>query len=332
MNSRNWTYGVVPSGGLVVAALVMMMGHADTASGQQVPRVRTPEERFADLKGYPFAPHYVEVNGLRMHYLDEGQATKGTFLLLHGEPSWSYLYRNIIPELVKAGYRAIAPDMIGFGKSDKVTDPAWYTLDAHAGMLRGLIERLDLRNLTIVVQDWGGPVGLVTVVDMPDRFDRLFILNTWLHHPEYKTTQALRDWNQRAPSVDFSQINGRPWAQKSPDDLETLSAAYRAPFPPGRPEMQVGAHRWPWMLPFMNPKEGGAARTSAAYAALAHWAKPAHVIFGDQDAVFTVEWGKEFAAHIPGATFDVIEGAGHMVQEAGAPLAQLMLRRIAEER
>lgn len=332
INSLNGWYRAVRTGALVVPALVMMMGDATTASAQQVPRVRTPEERFAGLKGYPFAPHYVEVNGLRMHYVDEGQATKGTFLLLHGEPSWSYLYRNIIPELVKAGYRAIAPDMIGFGKSDKVTEPTWYTLDAHSGMLRGLIERLNLQNVTIVVQDWAGPVGLVTVVDIPQRIDRLFILNTWLHHAEYKTTQALRDWNQRAPAVDFSELSGRPWVLKSPDSLETLTAAYRAPFPPGHPEMQVGAHRWPWMLPFMNPKEGGAARTSAAYATLARWTKPAHVIFGDQDAIFTVEWGKEFAAHIPGATFDVIEGAGHMVQETGAPLAQLMLRRIAEEK
>lgn len=253
-------------------------------------------------------------------------------ILLHGEPSWSYLYRNLIPVFVNAGYRAIAPDMIGFGKSDKVTEPEWYTLDAHVDMLRKLVERLDLRNVTIVVQDWGGPIGLVNVTDMPDRFARMIILNTWLDHPGYTTTQALRDWNVRARSVDFSRISGQAWALKSPDPIETLAVAYQAPFPPDRPDLQIGAHRWPWMLPFMNPKEGGAARTATAYAALAQWKKPAHVIFGDGDAIFTLEWGREFAAHIPGATFDVIEGADHMVQETGAPLAELILKRIREER
>lgn len=320
--------------GLAVAAgaALLVVGSAAPTAAQAVPRARTPEERFANIKGYPFAPHYAEINTLRMHYVDEGRAEKGTMLLLHGEPSWSFLYRNMIPVFVRAGYRVIAPDMIGFGKSDKVTEPSWYTLDAHVGMLRGLVERLDLRNVTILVQDWGGPIGLVTATDMPERFARLMIMNTWLDHPGYKTTQALRDWNARAPNVDFSALGGRPWLQGSSDDPETIAAGYSAPFPPGRPDLQVGAHRWPWMLPFMNPAEGGAARTAAAYEKLASWRKPAHVSFGDRDAIFTVAWGREFAAHIPGATFDVIEGAGHMVQETGAPLAELMLKRIAEER
>lgn len=322
--SRRSRRGVVAA----CATLLMLGASVPVVHGQQVPRVRTAEERFTNLPGYPFAPHYVEVNGLRMHYVDEGRATKGTFLLLHGEPSWSYLYRNIIPVLTKAGYRTIAPDMIGFGKSDKVTDENWYTLDSHVAMLRGLIETLDLRNVTLVVQDWGGPYGLVNAAEMPDRFVRLFILNTWLHHDGYKYTQALRDWNARSQGVDFMQIGGNPWQLRSPDSPEVLQRAYRAPF--DTPQSQVGARRWPWMLPFKNPNEGGADRQGRAYAALGAWKKPAHVIFGDQDQVFNVEWGKEFAAHIPGATFDAIPGAGHMVQEVGAPLAELFLRHIGQ--
>jgi len=308
---------------LTAAALVSVTSSQVLA--QTVPRVRTTESRFANLKGYAFAPHYQEINGLRMHYVDEGTAVRGTMLLLHGEPTWSFLYRNMIPVFVKAGYRVIAPDMIGFGKSDKVTDPNWYTLDAHVGMLRGLIERLDLRNITVVCQDWGGPYGLVNATEMPDRFSRLVILNTWLHHEGYEYTQALRDWNARSQSVDFSNIGGANWATYSPDDAETLRVAYSAPFE-GR-ETQIGALRWPWMLPFMNPREGGAERQAKAYAALGRWNKPAHVIFGETDEVFNVEWGKKFAAHIPGATFDIIPGAGHMVQEVGAPLAELILKR-----
>ena len=311
---------------IVAAASVLVVAHV--AHAQPVPRVRTAEARFANLKGYTFAPHYAEINGLRLHYIDEGQATKGTILAVHGEPSWSYLYRNMIPVFVRAGYRVIAPDMIGFGKSDKVTEPSWYTLDAHAGMLRGLIETLDLRNITLLCQDWGGPYSLVNVADMPDRFARLVIFNTWLHHDGYTYTQAIYDWNARSQSVNFMQIGALPWLARSPDTADTLQIAYRAPF--DTPDTQVGAFRWPWMLPFKHPTEGGAERQARAYAFLATWKKPAHVIFGDQDAIFTVEWGKAFAAHIPGATFDVMPGASHMVQEVGAPLAELILQRIGK--
>ena len=292
------------------------------------PRIhRTPEERFTGLAGYPFAPHYLETAGLRMHYLDEGSGAAGVMLLLHGEPTWSFLYRNLIPVFTAAGYRIVAPDMIGFGKSDKVTDAGWYTLDAHVAMLRALIEHLDLRDVTLVCQDWGGPVGLINATDMPERFSRLIILNTWLHHEAYAYTDALRAWNAHAPSVDFSRMGTGPFGG-SPDSPETIMAGYQAPFE--GPETQTGAFRWPWMLPFMNPKEGGATRQAQAFDRLANWTKPAHVIFGDADAVFDVTWGQAFAAHIPGATFDTVKG-GHMVQEIGRPLAELILDRIASE-
>ena len=295
------------------------------------PVYRTPEERFTNLRGYPYTPHYVELNGLRMHYLDEGPGESGTMLLLHGEPSWSFLYRNLIGTFVGAGYRCVAPDSIGFGRSDKVTDPAWYTLDAHVGMLRGLIETLDLREIALVCQDWGGPIGLINAVDMPDRFERLVILNTWLHRQDFPYTPALHAWHQRSQSVDFSRMGAGPWQIGSPDPVDVLQAGYGAPFPVDAPEAQTGAFRWPAMLPFANPVDGGAARQEAAYAALASWHKPSHVIFGALDQVFPPSWGEEFARHIPSATFDVVEGAGHMVQEVGAPLAELILQRISAE-
>lgn len=297
-----------------------------------LPVYRTPDERFQDLRGFPFSPRYIEVNGLRMHYVDEGAADAGTMLLLHGEPSWSFLYRNLIPSFVAAGYRCIAPDMIGFGRSDKVTDPEWYTLEAHVAMLRGLINALDLQRVTLVCQDWGGPIGLVNAVDAPERFARLVILNTWLHRAGFPYTDAVRAWHQHAATIDFSMIGAGPWLAGSPDPADVIQAGYRAPFPPDAPDAQVGAHRWPWMLPFIHPIEGGAGRQEAAYSALAHWTKPAHVIFGALDQIFPPSWGKEFASHIPGATFDVIDGAGHMVQEVGPPLARLMLDRFGSPR
>jgi len=141
--------------------------------------LRTPEDRFAFLPDYPFTPQYHIWQGLRMHYVDEGSGAP--VLLLHGEPTWSYLYRKMIPLLTAAGYRAIAPDYIGFVKSDKVEDDNWYVIERHVEAIRSLIETLDLQQITLVVQDWGGPIGLRQAVDMPERFRRLVILNTWLY-------------------------------------------------------------------------------------------------------------------------------------------------------
>ena len=315
---------VVLSG--IVGMFLCLMLSAVTAQELRSDAHRTPEARFAELEDFPFEPHYIEIDGLRMHYVDEGPGDAGTFLLLHGEPTWSYLYRDWIQALTDAGYRAIAPDMIGFGKSDKVIDLEWYTVDRHVFMLKEFVKRLDLENITVVVQDWGGPTGLITAVDLPDRFARLIILNTWLHNDGIDYTR-FRNWNERSQSVDFTDWSegcGIPPCRQGMD-----RTAYGAPF--DSEDATAGALRWPWMLPFAQPEAGAAERQAAAFAALASWDKPAHVIFGDQDTTFTPEWGRQFAAHIPGATFDTVEGAGHFVQETGAPLAELILRRISEE-
>lgn len=290
---------------------------------------RTPEARFADITDFPFKTHYVDIDGLRMAYIDEGTGTNGTFLLLHGEPVWSYMYRGAIPGLAAAGYRVIAPDNIGFGRSDKVIDAEWYTLDNHVRTLKRLVTKLDLRNISIVVNDWGGPNGLIVATEMPDRFSRLIILNTWLHHDGYDYTDSLRDWHRRSQSMDFTKFF-------------LLPPAVRAPF--DGPDATAGALRWPWMLPFAEPEAGNAVRQQSAWKNLASWDKPAHVIFGDSDLVFTEQWGRQFASHIPGATFTSIQGEGHrpllftgpaggqfIGRHRGDEFAELVLRLIGDE-
>ena len=306
---------------VLVASPVFAQDASTISTAQNVlPGVhRTSDARFENLDAYPWQPNYMYIDGLRVHYLDEGQGSAGVMLLLHGEPSWSFLYRNMIPTFLESGYRIIAPDMIGFGKSDKVIDLEWYTVDSHVAILQELITKLDLNNITVFVQDWGGPNGLITATEMPDRFERLIVMNTWLHHEEYEYTDALRGWNVRSQSRDFTQFVLPP----IPDP------AYRAPF--DSQQATAGALRWPWMLPFAQPEEGAAQRQERAFNALANWNEPAHFFFGDQDQVFTVDWGRKFSAHVPGSTFDVIEGASHFVQETGEPLAKLIMQRIAEE-
>ena len=156
--------------------------------------IRTHDKAFEGLPDFTFAPHYLEWDGLRTHYLDEGPVDGPVALLLHGEPTWSYLYRRMIPPLVAAGFRCIAPDHIGFGRSDKVVDDQWYVIDRHVDRLAGLIEWLDLKGITVFVQDWGGPIGLINAAESPDRFARLVILNTWLHHEGYEYSPAIRLW------------------------------------------------------------------------------------------------------------------------------------------
>jgi haloalkane dehalogenase len=287
--------------------------------------LRTPDERFAGLAHFAFEPHYLEINGLRMHHLDEGPRDAPVMLLLHGEPSWSYLYRHWVPALVEAGYRAVAVDSVGFGRSDKVTDPSWYSLDRHVEQLIGVIEALDLRDITITVQDWAGPVGLCAVAEVDDRFSRLVILNTWLHHDEYVYTDAIRMWHEMAkrPELPFGLVVSNNSASCSADPVDVLQRGYQAPFT--TPASMAGAVAWPAMLPFADPERGGADRQAAALTKLRRWDRPAHVLFGDGDPVFSAESGQQFAAMIPGATFGIVSGGTHFVQEVGRPLAERVL-------
>jgi haloalkane dehalogenase len=307
---------------------------------------RTPEERFSNLPGFPFAEHYAEVTvdgtRLRMHYVDEGRGERGTVLMLHGMPTWAYLYRRTIPPLVAAGFRCVAPDHIGFGKSDKVLDDAWYSIERHRVALRSLIEVLALDRVTLVCQDWGGPIGLVNAVEMPERFERLAILNTWLHHEGYEYTPAIRRWQSVwQPGGPMAELNGCglvmqnfvanfPRGTAEPLAPEQAFAAYEAPFP--NKSAKAGPRQFPLSIPIDGQHPEEARRQQAAWEALSRWAKPVHFIWGSADQVFTEAWGRVWSAEMPHSTFDSLN-AGHFLQEThGAEVAELLLARIAQER
>ena len=224
---------------------------------------RTPDERFASLPGYEFEPHYVDdlagYEGLRAHYLDEGAGRGPTFLCLHGEPTWSYLYRKMIPAFARAG-RAVAPDFFGFGRSDKPVDDAIYTFDFHQNMLLRFVEKLDLRNVVLVCQDWGGLLGLNLAPAMPERFTGLFIMNTALATGDMQLGEgflAWRAWAAAHPDMEVDKLMGRTTPHLSAEER----AAYAAPFPDA--SYKAGARRFPQVVPD-RPDAEGAERSRAA--------------------------------------------------------------------
>ncbi len=269
--------------------------------------VRTPDERFEGIRGADLEPHWhewTEPGGttLRMHYLDEGDGPP--ILLLHGQPSWSVLlYRDFIPRLVAAGHRVIAPDYIGFGKSDKVVEDEWYVIERHCEALRSLIDALDLRDVSIAVHDWSGPIGLRQVRDMPARFSRIFIFNTWLHHIDMKYTPAIRAYHARIAELEVG--TGDPLAMMGQGDgSNEILATFLAPFPD--PTHMAGPRRFPLMHPYADPEGGNAIDQARSYEFLLHWPKPAHVIFSHDDGVFRESWGREWAQRFPFGTFDAV--------------------------
>ena len=283
---------------------------------------RTPDERFDDLPGYAFAPHYVEQDGLRMHYLDEGEGRP--VLLLHGEPTWSFLYRKLIPELTPSA-RAVAPDYFGFGRSDKPTDQGWYSYDRHTASIARLVEELDLTGITAVVQDWGGPIGLRLAVEHPDRFARLVVMNTGVFagRPPSDEWLRFRDFVRRVGTdLQPGQLVRISCVTELPDDVV---AAYDAPFP--TPESKAGVLSFPELVP-TEPEHPSAAAMTAVRDALSRWEKPALVLFSDSDPIFSPRVGERFAELIPGAgPAEVVEGAGHFLQEdAGERIGERIAR------
>lgn len=283
---------------------------------------RTPDGRFECLPGYDFAPSYAEVDGLRMHYLDEGQGDP--VVCFHGEPTWAYLYRKMLPPLVEAGSRVICPDYAGFGRSDKPTDQRWYTYDRHVELVTTVLGGLDLRGATVVVQDWGGPIGLRWAVENADRVARLVILNTGLFTGRVsKGFMAWRAFAERNPDLPVGMVvSGGTFT----DLLEDVVAAYEAPFP--NAESKAGAARFPLIVP-MDENDAGAPEMAAVRDELSRWEKPCLVAFSDQDPVFPYPRGGEaFTSLIPGAAEQVrIEGAAHFLQEdRGEAIAGEMVR------
>ena len=275
---------------------------------------RTPDERFENLPGYDYEPHYVQVDGLRLHHLDEGSGP--TVLCFHGEPDWSYLYRHMLDALVASGQRVVVPDLVGFGKSDKPTDQDWYTYERHVEFVTRHLEQLDLADVTVVVQDWGGPIGLRWAVEHADRVGRLVILNTGLFTGRVsKGFMAWREFAERTPDLPIGMImQGATTTDLAPE----IVAAYEAPFP--TPESKAGAQRFPLLVP-LTPDDTGAAEMGAVRDALSTWDKPTLVAFSDGDPVFPYpQSGEQFTELIPSAGEQVrIEGAAHFLQEDRGP-------------
>jgi len=278
-----------------------------------MPIIRTPEERFANLPDFPYPPHYLEIEGARIHYLDQGQGE--VVLCLHGEPSWSFLYRKMIP-ILTAQHRVVAPDFIGFGRSDKYTEIKEYSFALHRDMLLQLIKALKLEGITVVVQDWGGLIGLRVASLKPERFARLVIMNTGLPTGESKMTDAFHAWRkfaETAADLPIGKIVQSGCAQGKEMPAEVI-AAYDAPFP--GPEYKAGARAWPLLVP-VTPDDPAAQEMRETREVLRKWTKPALVMFSDGDPI-TKGGDGFFRALIPSAQEQpeiVIHGAGHFLQE-----------------
>lgn len=276
--------------------------------------LRTPEERFEDLPGFPFAPRYTEVDGLRIHHVDEGPADAPVVLLLHGEPTWSYLYRKMIPVLTGAGYRAVAPDLVGFGRSDKPARKSDYTYRRHVDWMAAWLERVDLRNVTLVGQDWGSLIGLRLAVENDSRFDRIVMANGALPTGDEPLPRIFRIWRA------FSQYS--PWfpvgrivqAGSRQPVSRAVRAAYDAPFPAGR--YKAGARAFPALVP-SSPSDPATEANRAAWEKLGRWEKPFLCIYATGDPI-TRSMYQVFRERVPGARgqpHSLVRGAGHFIQE-----------------
>ena len=285
--------------------------------------LRPPDEAFAALPDYPFAPHWLEHDGLRMHYVDEGAGEP--VLLLHGEPTWSFLWRRIVPPLAASGRRAIAPDLLGFGRSDKPDAMDWYTYDRHVEAVTRLVLELDLQRLTVVVHDWGGPIGLRVAVENEERIDRLVILDTGVAAGQAPSETWLR-FREAVRHVGGDLDIGRLVAAGTVHGLaDEVRAAYDAPFP--TPGSKAGALAFPDLVP-TEPEHPSAEAMNRVRDALRSWEKPAHVVWGADDAVLPPRVGERFVELIPGATGpELIESASHFLQEdAPGEVAAAILR------
>jgi haloalkane dehalogenase len=287
---------------------------------------RTPDERFEGLPGYDFAPHYVEQYGLRMHFVAEGEGSP--ILLLHGEPTWAFLYRKLIPPLAQVG-RVVAPDYFGFGRSDKPTRVEDYSYDLHYNSVERLVDELDLVDTTVVVHDWGGPIGLRLAVARPDRVERLVILNTGIGAGRAPSEEWLRfrDFMRR---VGTEIVPGQLIRISSAGELaDDVVEGYNAPFP--TPESKAGVVSFPELVP-TELEHPNAATMLGVRAALERWEKPALVLFSDSDPVFSTRAAERMAARIPGAgPAEIVRGAGHFLQEEkGEEIAERIVRFLAE--
>lgn len=286
--------------------------------------LRTPEDRFAELPEFPFAPHYVEVDGLRIHYVDEGPQTGAPVLMLHGEPTWSYLYRKMIGPIAEAGLRAVVPDLVGFGRSDKPADVADYTYQRHVDWMAGWLKQVGLEGITLVCQDWGSLIGLRLVALEPDRFARIVLANGGLPTGDQRLPMAFRLWRSFArwsPWFPIGRIIQAGCRTRLP--VEVI-AAYEAPFPDDR--YKAGARAFPLLVP-VRPDDPASPANRRAWEVLERWEKPFLTAFSDGDPI-TRGGDRPFRERVPGARNQrhvTVRGAGHFLQGPGPELARIVL-------
>lgn len=282
--------------------------------------LRTPSIRFEGLPDFPYEPNYIDVDAGRMAYVDYGSGHE-TFLCLHGEPTWSFLYRKMIPGLAERG-RVIAPDFFGFGRSDKFDDPAAYSVALHYDALVGFLEALDLNGVTMIGQDWGGTLGLLAVAEHPERFDRLVPMNTGLPEGRQELPEGWHEFAKMVATVEVLDIGRMVNAGCVTALGDEVRAAYDAPFPDE--SYKAGARRFPELVP-QSPDDEGAQAFMHAQESLAEWDRPAFVLFGDSDPIFRGV-RDSLRQLIPTASEQPdtwTEGAGHFLQEdAGETIAE----------
>lgn len=298
---------------------------------------RTPDERFEALPNFPFEPHYAEIDDgeggrLRVHYVDEGPRDGPTVLLLHGEPSWCFLYRHIIPQLVDGGCRVIAPDLVGFGKSDKPTEKSDYTYNRHVNWMQAaIIDHLGISDATFFGQDWGGLIGLRLVAENASRFARVVISNTGLPTGDHPLTEAFMAWqhySKTSPDFEIGRlINAATVRELLADEI----SAYDAPFPDD--SYKAGARIFPSLVP-TAPDDPTASANRAAWEILDSWEKPFLCCFSDRDPV-TRGGDRTFLSRVPGTAgqpHETIENAHHFVQEDSPnDVARIILQAIAQD-
>lgn len=283
--------------------------------------LRTPEDRFADLPDFPWPAQYVEVHGMRMAYLDEGPRDADVVLCLHGEPTWGYLYRRMIPVFLAAGMRVVAPDWLGFGRSDKPVADADYTWDFHHSAMRKFIDTLELRDVTLVVQDWGGLLGLTLPVSHPDLIRRLLIMNTGLGVGTKPTPGFLawRDYVANTPDFNVGELMSRAETSLTPAEV----AAYQAPFPD--PSYQAGVRRFPALVPTSSDADGVAVSRAAAAWWATEFAGESFMAIGVDDPVLGPPVMERMRELIRGCPEPMRVAAGHFVPEHGEPIARAAL-------
>jgi haloalkane dehalogenase len=276
--------------------------------------VRTPDGLLSDLPDFPFDSRYREFEGIRLAHLDLGEGPPVVFM--HGEPTWSFLWRKVIPPVRDAGYRCIAPDLPGFGRSDKPVDIGWYTYDRHTASVLALVDDLDLHDATLVVHDWGGPIGLRVAVERPQRIGRLVVLDTGLftgHQPMNDAWMAFRDFVERTEDLPVGLLVRRACLRDPGDEV---IAAYDAPFP--SPAAKAGARAFPLILP-LTPDAPGAGAGQRVLEALRGDTRPKLILWAESDPVLPLETGRRFAAALGGEIDHVIAMASHFLQEDAGP-------------